>query len=306
LRHLTNRRCRDNEGEKTVLKKKTFVATPYLFLIPCLVIFGVFVFFPFIKTVLFSFTLTNSAGKPVEFVGLGNYIRQFRNEIFLNSLRVTLLFALMIGIPTFIIGFFLAALAASPERGGRIHEMLYSLPMAVASAPASVIWFILLSSGQSGIVNYFLRTNNSWLLDAKYALVSVAMVTVWLNIGVTFIFLLTGFRNVPDELIESARLDGAGYWTRLFRIITPIASPQIFFVIFLNVTTSFQSFAQIRLLTQGGPSYKTNVLVYTIYQAAIRDGRFETAFAQSVILFLIILAITIIQFKNEERMVHYT
>jgi sn-glycerol 3-phosphate transport system permease protein len=142
-------------------------------------------------------------------------------------------------------------------------------------------------------------------LDGRYALMSVALVTIWLNLGTSFIFLLTGFRNVPEEIIESARIDGAGYFRRLFRIITPVASPQIFFVVFLNIIISFQAFAQIRLLTQGGPSYATNVLVYTIYQSAIRDSRFETAFAQSIVLFIIILVLTLLQFRVEKRTVHY-
>jgi sn-glycerol 3-phosphate transport system permease protein len=148
----------------------------------------------------------------------------------------------------------------------RVYEVMFSLPMAIASAPAAAIWFMIFSSGKSGILNHILGTDIRWLLDGRYALMSVAMVTVWLNVGISYIFLLTGFRNVPEEIIESARIDGAGYFRRLFRIITPIASPQIFFVVFLNIITSFQAFAQIRLLTQGGPSYATNVLVYTIYQ----------------------------------------
>ena len=287
------------------IRKKTFTPAPYLFLLPCLVIFGVFVFFPFVKTVLYSFTLTNSRGQPVEFVGLENYRKLFTSPAFYNSLKLTLIFAPMVCIPTLLISYVLAALANSRMKGSRVYEVMYSLPMAVASAPAAAIWFILLTSGKSGVVNSLLGTEIRWFLDAKYALIGVAFVTVWLNIGAGFIFLLTGFRNVPDELIESARIDGAGYFKRLFSIITPVASPQIFFVIFLNIIVSFQAFAQIRLLTQGGPSYSTNVLVYSIYQAAIRESRFETAFAQSMVLFVIILGITLVQFKAEDRMVFY-
>jgi sn-glycerol 3-phosphate transport system permease protein len=287
------------------IRKKTFTPAPYLFLLPCLVIFGVFVFFPFVKTVLYSFTLTNSRGQPVEFVGLENYLKLFTSPAFYNSLKLTLIFAPMVCIPTLLISYVLAALANTRMKGSRLYEVMYSLPMAVASAPAAAIWFILLTSGRSGVVNFLLGTEIRWFLDAKYALIGVAFVTVWLNIGAGFIFLLTGFRNVPDELIESARIDGAGYFKRLFSIITPVASPQIFFVIFFNIIVSFQAFAQIRLLTQGGPSYSTNVLVYSIYQAAIRESRFETAFAQSMILFFIILGITVIQFKAEDRMVFY-
>ncbi|MDR1949384.1 MAG: sugar ABC transporter permease [Spirochaetaceae bacterium] len=282
---------------------KTFI--PYLFLLPCLSVFGLFVFFPFTKTVLYSFTLTSSRGIPLEIVGLENYIKLFKSPAFLNSLRLTLIFAPMVSIPTLLGAYILAALANEKVRGSHVYEVMYSLPMAVASAPASVIWFMLLSSGKSGMINHLLGTEIRWLLDAKYALTGVALVTVWLNLGTGFIFLLTGFRNVPNELIESARIDGASYFRRFFRIITPLASPQIFFVIFLNIVVSFQAFAQIRLLTQGGPNYTTNVLVYSIYQAAIRDTRFETAFAQSMVLFIVILSVSIVQFRTEGKMVHY-
>lgn len=279
---------------------------PYLYLLPCMLVFAIFVFWPFIKTVIYSFTITDTRGNPIEFVGLENYIRQFKSPQFRNSLKLTFKFAPMVGIPTFIIGYILAALASERMRGSRIYEVMYSMPMAVASAPASVIWFMLLSSGQNGVVNWILNSEIRWLLDAKTALIAVAIVTVWLNIGANFIFLLTGFRNVPTELIESSRIDGAGYFTRLFRIMTPIATPQIFFVVFLDIVTSFQAFAQIRLLTpNGGPSYSTNVLIYSIYQSAIRDSRYETAFTQSIVLFFIILVITLIQFKTEDKVVYY-
>ena len=287
---------------------KHFSLTPYLLLLPCMIIFFVFVFYPFSKTILHSFALTNSRGMPVEWVGLENYINLIKSARFLQSLKLTLIFAPMVGFPTFFIAYFLAATAneKSKKKGvSRLYETMFSLPMAVASAPAAVIWGTIMRPGKSGILNHIMGTDIRWLLDSQYALTSVAVVTVWLNIGMSFIFLLTGFRNVPEEIIESARIDGAGYFRRLFRIITPIASPQIFFVIFLNIIVSFQAFAQIRLLTQGGPSYATNVLVYTIYQSAIRDSRFETAFAQSMVLFFIILLLTILQFRVEKRTVHY-
>lgn len=284
---------------------KTHLA-PYMFLFPSLILFAFFVFYPFIKTITLSFTLTNSRGNPLEFVGLENYVNLFTSAQFLNSLKLTFIFAPLTGIPTFCISYALAALARVRQRRSRIYELMYSFPMAIASAPAAIIWTILLAPNKSGIINYFFGTEIRWLLDQNYAIYSVAFVTIWLSIGVNFIFLLTGFRNVPEDVLESAKIDGAGPFRSLFSIITPMASPQIFFVVFLNIVSSFQVFAQIRLLTQGGPSYSTNVLVYSIYQSAIRDSRYETAFAQSVILFLIILAITIIQFKTEDKVVTYS
>ncbi|MDR0642473.1 MAG: sugar ABC transporter permease [Treponema sp.] len=287
------------------MKKKNLNLAPYIFLLPSLGIFVVFVFFPFVKTFVYSFTLTNSRGRALEFTGLENYIKLFSSPAFFNSLRLTFIFAPMVCIPTLLGSYILAALAHTRGKGSRIYEVMYSLPMAIASAPASAIWALILSSGKSGMLNHLLGAEIRWLLDTKYALASIAVITVWMNLGTGFIFLLTGFRNVNQELLESAHIDGAGYFTRLFKIITPLASPQIFFVAFLNIAASFQAFAQIRLLTQGGPNNTTNVLIYLIYQAAIRDSRFETAFAQSMVLFVIIFTVSMVQFRAEGRMVHY-
>lgn len=283
--------------------KRKWNIKPYLFLIPSFVIFGLFVFYPFLKTVVLSFTWTDLSGNPIEFAGLDIYKRIFSSERFLNSLFVSLKFAALVGVGSFLAGFILAALANERQRLCQLYEVPFALPMAIASAPAAVIWFMIYSP--NGIANFLLNTDTKFLLDARVTIYAVALVTVWLNMGVSFIFLLTGLRNVPGELLESASIDGASKLRRLVQISIPIASPQIFFVIFLNITTSFQSFAQIRLLTQGGPEYTTDILVYSIYRNAITDGRFETAFAQSVVLFVIILAFTLLQFKFEKRGVHY-
>lgn len=286
------------------LRRKRQSPMPYLFLVPCAIVLCLFVFYPFIKTVLYSLTLTNAKGTPVEFIGLGNYIRLFQSKSFYNSLFITLKFAVMVAVPSIVVGLILALLANEKARGSRVYEVMFSLPMAVASAPAAAIWFLLFTPG-SGMLNFLLNSQYRWLLEPKSALIAVAIVTIWMNLGVNFIFLLTGLKNVPDELLESASIDGANYLTKVFHIILPVASPQIFFVVFLNIVSSFQAFAQIRLLTEGGPSYSTNVLVYSIYRAAFLDGRFETAFAQSIILFLIIFAITRLQFYFENKAVYY-
>lgn len=129
--------------------------------------------------------------------------------------------------------------------------------------------------------------------------------TIWMHIGTSFIFLLVGFRNVPEDLLESAWLDGAGPFKRIWHIILPMASPQIFFVIFMNIASSFKTFAQIKLLTQGGPVNSTKTLIYYIYENAILNGRFETACVQAIFLFLMIFVLTRIQFIFEDKVVHY-
>ena len=126
-----------------------------------------------------------------------------------------------------------------------------------------------------------------------------------MHIGSSFIFLLVGFRNVPEELLESSILDGANAWQRVRHVLVPVASPQIFFVLFLNINSSFKSFAQIKLLTSGGPVNSTMTLIYSIYKNAMINGRFETACIQAIFLFLLIFGITRIQFILEKKVVHY-
>lgn len=287
------------------VKRRKVLLTPYLMLLPCMVVFGCFVFYPFIRTIYLSFFLTDATGQASRFYGVKHYVWLFENKYFWNSVYSTLKFAVLVGIPTFIIGFFLALMANNRLKYSRIYETLYSLPLAVASAPAAAIWFLIYSSG-SGILNYILQTDTRWLTDSSVAIYSVAAVTVWMQLGVNFIFLLTGLRNVPDELIESATIEGAGYSRRLFHIVIPIASPQIFFVIFLDICSAFQAFAQIKLLTQGGPAYSTEVMVYNIYRLAFIENRFDRACAMSVILFLMIFFTTRIQLAVEKRGVHYS
>ncbi len=274
--------------------------TPYILLLPAVFLFCMFVIYPFIKTLYLSFTLTNARGEVTRFFGLNNYLRLFKSESFWRSILVSFKFAVLVGVPSFLIGFVLALMASNQLRGSRIYEVMYSMPLAVASAPAAAIWFMILNPA-TGILNHILRTHNNWLSDPKIALISVAMVTVWCITGTTFIFLLTGFRNVPAELLESASLDGANYFRRVIHVIVPVASPQIFFVIFFDTIQSFQTFAQIKLLTDGGPSYQTETLVFSLYRTAFLDARWETACTMSVILFLIIFLITRIEFLFEGK-----
>jgi len=289
--------------KQTSLQHKRVGLFPYLLLLPCLTLFGCFVFYPFLRTLYLTFFITNVNGVPTKYMGLKMWQRVFKNKQYLDSILLSFKFAAMVGIPTFCGAFFLASVASEKSRGSRVYEVLFSLPMAIASAPAAAIFVSVLKL--NGVLNAVLGTSVQWLEDTTYAIICVAAITVWLRLGSSFIFLLTGFRNVPTELIESARVDGAGYFRRLFNIIVPVASPQIFFVIFLNITGSFQSFGQIKLLTGGGPANTTAVLIYRVYESAFRNARFETACCLSIILFLSIFLITRIQFLVEKKVVVY-
>lgn len=269
-----------------------------------MILFFAFCYFPFLKTIFLSFFLTDIKGNIVKFVGLANFSRILKSSDFLNSLLVSFKFAGIVCVFSVLLGGILALVACEKRRFSRIYEVMFSLPMAVASVPAAAIWMVLMSQG-SGVINWLLGLNISWLKDPKVALYSVAIVTVWLRVGVNFIFLLTGFRRVPVDLIESARIDGANYFQRLFKIVLPMASPQIFFVVFLAIVNSFQSFGQIKILTAGGPNNSTNVLIHSIYLKALIENRFESACVQSLVLFLVIFLITRVQFLVEKKVVHY-
>lgn len=295
--------CGFLHSKQTSLNRKRVGIFPYLLLLPSLTLFSCFVFYPFLRTLYLTFFVTNVNGTPTSFVGLKMWQRVFSNKQYLDSIRVSFKFAAMVGIPTFLGAFFLASVAAEKSRFSRVYEVMFSLPMAIASAPAAAIFTSVLKL--NGVLNALLGTNIQWLESTDYAIVCVASITVWLRLGASFIFLLTGFRNVPTELIESGRVDGASYIRRLFNIIVPVASPQIFFVIFLNITGSFQSFGQIKLLTGGGPANTTSILIYRIYETAFRNARFETACVLSIILFLCIFVITRIQFIVEKKVVVY-
>lgn len=286
---------------KSILNK----IEPYLYLVPCLLGFLIFMFFPFIKTIFLSFNITNANGDAVEFVGFDNYKELLLSPDFMNSIIVTLKFVVITAIPAIVIGLFLAVLANKKVKGSKLYEVMFAMPMAVSSAAAAIIWMLLLHPS-IGIINYMLKAQIGWLTDEKIALYSVAFVTVWLNIGLNFIFILTGLKNIPDELNESAQIDGARSGRKFFRLTLPLISPTLFFVVFINMINAFQSFGQIKLLTQGGPANSTNVIVHEIYREAFFNNRFETACAESIILFFIILIITLIQLKFEKKGVHYS
>lgn len=291
-------------GERLEERRKKFQITPYLLMLPSIALFTMFTFWPFLKTIILSFSYTDKKGDFVGWAGFSNYVRVASGNLFSKTMTNTLLFALMVGVGTLLVAIVLALLSASREKGSRLYEVMFALPMAVASAPAASI-FTFAMRKEGGIINSVLGTDIAWLQDPDWALVAVAIVTVWLSIGSSFIFLLVGFRNVSEDLLESAKLDGAGPIRRAVNILIPVASPQIFFVVFLNITNSFKAFAQIKLLTDGGPNNSTTTLIFSMYKNAIMNGRYETACVQAIFLFLIIFMITRIQNALEDRTVFY-
>ncbi|AYV65698.1 MULTISPECIES: carbohydrate ABC transporter permease [Niallia] len=279
-----------------------------LFLLPSILLFSVFLFYPLGRTIFLSFFLTDNRGDPTVFVGLENYLEIFKSAIFLQSLKSTLFFALYTVPGTIIVSLFLAILANEKLRGIGVFRTVFSSSMGISVAAASVFWMFLFHP-TIGWLNRIITTFGiepiGWLTDPNWALFSVSVSTIWMNVGFTFLILLGGLQSIDSYLYESADIDGAGYFYKLRRITIPMLSPTLFFVLTVTLINAFQTFGQVDMLTRGGPQNETNLIVYSIYQEAFMNYQYGTASAQAIILFVIILVLTIIQFKLGERKVHY-
>jgi multiple sugar transport system permease protein/sn-glycerol 3-phosphate transport system permease protein len=300
-----------NHGVKTTLsrwERSKNYRIAALYLLPSFILFGLFMFYPMVKSLFLSFFFTDAQGEATAFVGFENYTYLFQSETFRQSVKVTLLFVLYTVPTSVIVSLFLAIIANEKLRGIGFFRTIFASTLGMSVAASAVIWLFMFHP-TAGILNAFLGAINlppvSWLQDSTMALVSVALTTVWMNTGFAFLILLGGLQNIDDHLYESAKIDGAGYFYQLFRITVPMLSPTLFFIITITFINSFQSFGQVDILTGGGPAEATNLIIYSIYREAFVYYQFGPASAQVVVLFLAVLVLTLLQFKFGERKVHY-
>ena len=298
----------DTDGDEGFGRKKlSEIPLALLLLAPSLLIYSVFIFYPLARTVWLGFYREDPFGGRV-YAGFDQYRDAITSGDFRHSLWVTLLFAIITVGFGLVFGVTLATLAHQRIKGITVFRTIFSSTVATSVAVASLIWLVLFQPS-IGVVNQFLKSIGQepvqWLLDSSTALFAVAATTVWQNLGITFIILIAGLQGIPDDLYESARVDGASAWLQFREITLPMLSPTLLFVSVILTINAFQSFGQIDLLTQGGPSDSTNVIVYSIYQEAFQNRNAGVASAQAVILFLIVLTLSLVQFRFFERRVHY-
>lgn len=298
------------ESNKTnhLIREVKQVMIGSLYLLPSIVLLGVFIFYPMIKTFYLSMFLTDQQGVPAAFVGLGNFKFLLTDPGFLHSFRATILFVLYTVPTSIIIALFLALITNEKLKGIGFFRTLFSSTMGVSVAASSVIWLFLFNPSigmLNQILSLFHLPTFHWLQDPHSAIVAVSITTIWMNIGFAFLILLGGLQNIPEDLYEQARVTGTGYWYQLFKVTIPMLSPTLFFISTVSLINAFQTFGQIDILTKGGPSNATNLIVYSIYQDAFVNYRLGEASAQVVLLFFCILIITILQFKLGEKKVHY-
>ena len=286
------------------LMEKMKGRSAYFYLIPCFLVFAVFLFYPFVKTIYLSLFMTDKLGQAKIFVGLENYTDLLTSESFYNSLFVTLVFVVIVVIGSMLIGLIGAVLCSKAFPGIRVFSTSYALPMAIASSGAAMIFKIILNP-TIGILNKLTGLDINWIADPSYALICVAVLTAWLNSGINFLYFSAGLGNIDESIYERASVDGANGIQKFFRLTLPGLSPIMFYTLVVNIIQAFQSFGQIKILTSGGPGESTNVIVYSIYRDAFFNYKFGSAAAQSVVLFLIIMALTLVMFKIEKKGVKY-
>ena len=281
--------------------------TGYLLVLPALALFGIFTFYPLVRAFWLGFYVTPPfPNLPSRFAGLSQYGSVLSSPLFLGSLWRTVLFVVFTVPVGIVLGTGLATLANQKIAGIRIFRTIYSSTVATSTAVASVIFFTLLNP-IVGLFSYWIgvRGGNGVLENPTWALPAVALVSVWQNIGFIFILMSAALASIPEDLLEAARVDGASTWYRFRRVTLPLLSPTFFFASVVGVIGSFQAFGQIDLLTQGGPNNHTLVLIYYIYQAAFQQNDYGLASVMSVALFVILLILTLVQFRFVERRVFY-
>ena len=269
----------------------------YLYMLPALALLAIFVFYPFVQTLLRSLYTTDNMGRNTLFIGLKNYSDLLSSPSFWNSLRATFIYVIIVVILGVLIGFSTALLCRVNFPGIRFFSAAYSLPIAIASSGMALVFKVMLNQSV-GILNVILGTNVNWLADPKWALLSVGILTAWLNSGMNFLYFSSGLASIDDSLYEAASIDGANGWNQFKHVTLPSVRPIMFFVVVTNIINAFQSFGQIKLLTQGGPGEATNVIVHDIYKNAFMNYRYGFASAESVVLFLIVMILTIIAFRT--------
>ena len=281
---------------------------PWLLLGPQAVVIAVFFFWPAAQAVLQSLQQQDPFGLSTQWVGLANFAALLHDPTYLQSFKVTAMFSTSVAVLGLASSLLLAVFADRVIRGALAYKTLLIWPYAVAPAVAGVLWLFMFAPGM-GVVAYALRqVGFEWnaLLDGNQAMGLVVMAAVWKQISYNFLFFVAGLQSIPKSLVEAAAIDGAQPWRRFWTIVFPLLSPTTFFLLVINVVYAFfDTFGIIDAATQGGPGRDTTILVYKVYLDGFKSLDLGGSAAQSVVLMVIVVALTVLQFRYVEKQVQY-
>ncbi|WP_370681170.1 sn-glycerol-3-phosphate ABC transporter permease UgpA [Comamonas sp. GB3 AK4-5] len=292
--------------EKRVLFRSKWL--PWVLIAPQLLVIGIFFFWPAGQAVLQSFQMEDAFGMNTEWVGLENFRTLFSDPTYLDSFYRTAIFSVLVAGIGIAASLGLAIFADRIVRFAMVYKTLLIIPYAVAPVIAGVLW-IFMFSPSLGVVAYGLeKLGYGWnhLMNENQAMALIVLASVWKQISYNFLFFLAGLQSIPKALIEAASIDGAGPWRRFWNIQLPLLSPTTFFLLVINIVYAFfDTFGIIDAATHGGPGQSTSILVYKVYLDGFKALDLGGSAAQSVILMLIVVVLTVIQFRYVEKKVQY-
>ncbi len=296
--------------ELSMQQRSRFSASPlpYLLVAPQLLITAVFFLWPAGVALWQSTQAQDAFGTASEFVGFANFSHLFSDPLYLGSFQTTLIFSALVTVGGLLVSLLLAACADRVTRGAKAYRTLLIWPYAVAPAIAAVLWAFLFNPS-IGILTYVLAKGGivwNHALNGEQAMVLVVVASIWKQVSYNFLFFYAGLQAVPRSLIEAAAIDGAGPVRRFFDIAFPLISPTTFFLFAVNLVYAFfDTFPVIDAATGGGPGQSTKTLIYKIYAEGFQGLDIGSSGAQSVVLMLIVVVLSVIQFRFIERKVQY-
>jgi len=291
-------------------KKVTFRSSwlPWVLIAPQAFIVLAFFFWPAGQALIQSLQQSDAFGTSVEWVGFENFLSLWRDDTYLASFKTTAIFSSLVAGLGISISLLLAFFADRIVRGAWVYRSLLILPYAVAPVVAAVLWLFLFSPSV-GLASYILEQwGVHWniLLNSSHAMTLIVIAAVWKQISYNFLFFLAGFQSIPKSLIEAAAIDGAGVWRRFWTIQFPLLTPTTFFLLVVNtVYAFFETFGVVDATTKGGPGKDTAILIYKVYFDGFKAMDLGGSAAQSVVLMLIVIGLTVLQFRYIERKVNY-
>jgi multiple sugar transport system permease protein len=276
----------------------------YLFILPILIVFGVFRIYPSIQTLVYSFFDINLVAKTLKPVALKNFALLLHDATFMKAIRNTLTFAVFIVLFSTALGLILASLFTSRMRGAGLFKAVYFAPFITSTVAAAVVWTFLYNP-RFGLFNSILEIlhlpTRSWISSSKEALASIIIFSIWKSVGYNMVIFIAGLQNVPESFHEAAIIDGAGGIRRFFSISVPLVAPTAIFVVMYNTILALKVFDQVFVLTAGGPADATTVVVLQIYKQAFENYRFGYAASMAFVLFVIIITVTVVQYRLSRR-----
>ncbi|MFM8899717.1 MAG: sn-glycerol-3-phosphate ABC transporter permease UgpA [Burkholderiales bacterium] len=281
---------------------------PYLLLAPQLLITIVFFFLPGFQAVLMSFQQQDAFGTSVVFVGLENFRQVLTNPDYLASLWRTLYFSFAVTLLSMLLALVLAVAADRVLRSRAVYSTALMVPYAIAPVVAGVLWLFMFNPS-IGVLAYVLKqmgVNWNPTLNGDHAMVLVILASAWKQIAYNFLFFLAGLQAIPKSLLEAAAIDGASRTRSFWTIVFPLLSPTTFFLLVVGLVYAFfDTFGVIHAITGGGPAKATETLVYRLYYDGVIALDLGSSAAQSVLLMLMVIGMTMVQFRFVERKVHY-